>query len=151
MADDAEKSGRKQRGNPFKPGQSGNPAGRPAGVRNRVLAALDADADNAAPQLLKALVQAALAGDVQAARLVLDRAWPARKSRTVALDLPAVTTAEGIAGAMAAVVQAMAAGEIAPDEAAAVASVIEGQRRAIETTELAERIAALEADRRNQP
>jgi Family of unknown function (DUF5681) len=35
MAKDAETAGRKQRGQPFKPGQSGNPAGRPKGSRNK--------------------------------------------------------------------------------------------------------------------
>jgi hypothetical protein len=39
----------------------------------------------------------------------------------------------------------VAAGELTPDEAQAVAGVVEVQRRAIETAELAERIAALEA------
>jgi hypothetical protein len=33
---DAEDTGPKQRGVPFKPGQSGNPAGRPKGARNRL-------------------------------------------------------------------------------------------------------------------
>jgi len=94
--------------------------------------------------VLDATLQAARGGDMTAAKIILDRAWPARKSRTVALDLPNVATAEGVTAAMAAVVRAMAAGEIAPDEAQAVASVIEGQRRAIETTDIDRRITELE-------
>jgi hypothetical protein len=39
----------------------------------------------------------------------------------------------------------MAAGEITPSEAAAVAGVVETYRRTIETTELDARLAALEA------
>jgi hypothetical protein len=39
----------------------------------------------------------------------------------------------------------MADGEITPDEANAVASVIETKRKAIETQELEQRVAALEA------
>ena len=149
MADDPDNAGKKQRGKPFQPGQSGNPRGMPAGSRHKATKLLDAIGEAGAKDVLDATLQAARGGDMTAAKIILDRAWPARKSRTVALDLPAVTTAEGVTAAMAAVVQAMAAGEIAPDEAAAVASVIEGQRRAIETTDLAERIAALEAERRN--
>ena len=38
----------------------------------------------------------------------------------------------------------MAAGEITPDEGAAVAAVLETRRRAIETVELESRVAALE-------
>jgi hypothetical protein len=40
---------------------------------------------------------------------------------------------------------AVAAGEISADEAQAISSVLETQRRAIETQELETRIAALEA------
>ena len=147
MAEDPDNAKPRQGPHRFQPGQSGNPRGMPAGSRHKATKLLDAIGEAGAKGVLDATLQAARGGDMGAAKIILDRAWPARKSRTVALDLPAVTTAEGVTAAMAAVVQAMAAGEIAPDEAAAVASVIEGQRRAIETADLAERIAALE--RRN--
>jgi tellurite resistance protein len=45
---------------------------------------------------------------------------------------------------MASVMGAMESGEITPDEAKAVAEVVELQRRAIETQDLEQRIAALE-------
>ncbi len=41
--------------------------------------------------------------------------------------------------------EAVAAGEITPDEGQAVAAVLETQRRAIETSQLEQRLAALEA------
>ena len=49
--------------------------------------------------------------------------------------------------AQAAVVAAMAASEITPDEAAAVASMLETQRRAIETHDHEQRIRDLEANK----
>jgi hypothetical protein len=49
---------------------------------------------------------------------------------------------------MAAVVSAMAKGEVTPDEAKAVADVVEIQRRVIETEGLEIRIAALEEVRK---
>jgi len=42
MVDDADKSGRKQRGRPFVKGQSGNPAGVPLGSRHKATKLLDA-------------------------------------------------------------------------------------------------------------
>lgn len=138
-------TGKKQPGGrPFKPGQSGNPAGRPPGTRNRALVLLDQMGEEAAADVVRGVIDAAKRGDIVAARAVLDRVWPLRRGRPVALPLPAVTTPEGIAAALAAVVAAMGDGTLTPDEAAAVASVIEGQRRAIETVELERRIAALE-------
>ncbi|HQT88424.1 MAG TPA: DUF5681 domain-containing protein [Acidiphilium sp.] len=144
MTNLADNSGRKQRGKPFKPGQSGNPAGRPAGSRNAALVALDQIAEGAAPALLDVLVKAGMAGDTQAARLVLERAWPIRKGRAITLDLPPVIDAAGVRAAMARITKAAASAEITPDEAQALAALVEGQRRAIETQELEQRISAIE-------
>ena len=71
----------KQRGTgrPFKPGQSGNPAGRPKGLVDIRKAAQDAadragiDLDRALGDVMVAMVGQAKAGDVPAAKLVFDR------------------------------------------------------------------------------
>jgi hypothetical protein len=59
-------------------------------------------------------------------------------------DLPAIETAADVANALGAIAGAMAAGELTPDEAGAVAGVIEAKRRAIETVEHEERLRKLE-------
>jgi hypothetical protein len=62
----------------FKPGQSGNPRGRPKGLiekRKRVTDALLKDAE----EIAKVLSGLGVAGDVQAAALVLARAVPVLK------------------------------------------------------------------------
>jgi hypothetical protein len=82
-----------------------------------------------------------------AARLVLDRVWPARKGRAVEFALPPMTRAADLVAGLAAVAAEMAAGKLSPEEAQAVAGVLEVQRRAIETAELEQRIAALEQGR----
>ena len=70
----------------FRKGQSGNPKGRAAGSRNRVLVALDAiGAEGAEALVLRKTVEAAQGGDMRAAELLLSRVWPARKGRPVAL------------------------------------------------------------------
>jgi len=86
-----------------------------------------------------------------------DRSWAAEKAapyfhprpapmpRLVTLDLPKTDTAEGVKAALARIVDATAAGEIAPSEAHSLVAVIEAQRKAIETAEIVERLEALEA------
>ncbi|MBU6356444.1 MAG: hypothetical protein KJS79_06870 [Rhodospirillales bacterium] len=129
----------------FKPGQSGNPKGRPHGSRDKALAALDAIGAEAARDVLEATVRAAKNGNSRAAEILLARLWPERKGRPVVLDrLPTVTDAAGVTAALAEVVRAMGAGEISPEEAHAITTVIEGQRRAIETTEIDARLRAIE-------
>jgi hypothetical protein len=143
-------SGGKQDGR-FKPGQSGNPAGKPRGARHKAVQALDILGRNASEEIVLAVIQQAKSGDMRAAELVLRRVWPERKGSPVELDLPTIRTAEDAMLAMRVVTDAAAAGTISPDEGEGFAKLIEAHRRAIETADLAERIAALEADRRNQP
>lgn len=141
-------SGAKQAGR-FKPGQSGNPAGRPAGARHKAVEALDLLGRKAAAEIIEAVIEAAKGGDARCAELVLRRIWPEVKSRPVQINLPKVTDAASVTDALARVVKAAAAGEITVDEAQALTTLIEGQRRAIETTTLEARIAALEAKHGN--
>ncbi|WP_241671198.1 DUF5681 domain-containing protein [Dankookia rubra] len=129
----------------WQPGGSGNPAGRPRGARHEALLALDAIGADNAYEVMRAVVGAARAGDMRAAEILLSRLWPQRKGRPVALDLPALNTAADVSAALAATAAAMAEGTLSPEEAGAVAAVIEAQRRAIETLNLEARIAALEA------
>ncbi|MDX5930498.1 DUF5681 domain-containing protein [Acidiphilium acidophilum] len=135
----------------FKPGQSGNPAGKPRGARHKAVQALDILGRNASEEIVLAVIQQAKSGDMRAAELVLRRVWPERKGSPVELDLPTIRTAEDAMLAMSVVTDAAAAGTISPDEGEGFAKLIEAHRRAIETADLAERIAALEADRRAQP
>ena len=143
-AEPPETTGRDHAGR-WQPGGSGNAAGRPRGARHEALLALDAiGADNAAA-VMQAVVMAARGGDMRAADILLSRLWPQRKGRPVALDLPPLHKAADVTAALAVTAAAMADGTLSPEEAGAVAAVIETQRRAIETLELEARIAALEA------
>lgn len=132
-------------GRPWQKGVSGNPAGPGTGSRNRASLIQDRMADGEAEAVLQAVLKAAKAGDTTAAKLLLDRMWPARKGRAVTLDLPALTTAGDVTLALSATIAAMAEGTLSPEEASTVAGVLEVQRRAIETEALEARLAALEA------
>ena len=144
MTTEPETTQPKQGGQRFEPGQSGNPAGRPRGSRHRALLALDAIGEEASKDIVNAVVTAAKGGDMRAAEILLRRIWPERKGRVVEFDLPPITAPADAVKAVAAIVDAVAAGDLTPEEAQAVAGIVEIQRRTIETQDLADRIAALE-------
>ena len=131
----------------FAAGVSGNPAGRPAGSRNRLSrACADLLAADAEPIMLK-LVRLAKKGDPVGLRLAVERLLPARASRDrfVTFTLPQLRNAADLVEAAAAVITHAAAGEISMSEAREFMGLIETQRRTIETSELAVRLEALEA------
>jgi hypothetical protein len=106
--------------------------------------AVEALLDGEAEALTRKAVELALAGDTVVLRLCLERLLPPRKSRRVTFDLPTIQTAADLLPAFAAVVSAMGAGELAPDEASMIAGVLEAKWKAIETGDLERRLAALE-------
>ena len=142
----AETTTGKQRGRPFKPGQSGNPGGRPRGSRNKTTLAVEALFEGEAEEITRKVIEKAKDGDSVALRLCLERLCPPRKESAVVLDLPAVEKSSDVVQATAAVLRAMAAGEITPSEAREVAAILELQRRAIDTEDLERRVATLEAE-----
>ena len=138
-----DKTGQEQAGR-FHPGQSGNPKGRPTGSRSKVLLALDALGEKEAESIVNAMIEKAKGGDANAGRAILDRVWPPRKGARLQFDLPEVTEANELPGAIAAVNRQVAEGDLAPEEATLIVGLLDAQRRALETSELAERIAAIE-------
>jgi len=140
----SEITGLKQASKRFQPGQSGNPSGRPPGARHAALLALDAIGAEGAKDVMESVVYAAQTGDMRAADILLRRLWPERKGRPVLFDIPQVETASDIAAALATVTKAVAAGEASPEEGAAMVTILEAQRRAVETVELERRLSALE-------
>lgn len=132
------------RGTPFGKGQSGNPAGRPRGARNRATTALQAILDGDAEVILRKATEMAQAGDPTALRLCLDRIIPARKDRHVTFDMPAITSRKDLPKATAALLEAVAAGDITPSEAADVAKTVDAHVRALSMAEVYERLEKLE-------
>ncbi|MBK7676961.1 MAG: hypothetical protein IPJ27_20620 [Candidatus Accumulibacter sp.] len=128
----------------WQPGQSGNPTGRPKGSRNRVTLVALAAMEEGADAIARKVVDLAKEGDISAARLVLERLVQPAKERPVFLSLPDTSSANGVAQAQSAILQAVAAGDLLPGEAATLAGIVEARRKALETQELEARISALE-------
>ncbi|PKM15399.1 MAG: hypothetical protein CVV12_08795 [Gammaproteobacteria bacterium HGW-Gammaproteobacteria-2] len=122
----------------FKPGQSGNPKGRPVGIPNRAAKLRDGiDAG----ELIGLALDKARDGDVQALKLLLDRCLPPLRpvAGTVAVDLHGSLAEQGRA-----VLSAVGAGTLPPDTGERLLAALVSQGRLIESTELAERVAKLE-------
>ena len=102
----------KTRGRPFEPG---NP-GRPKASRNKATLAAEALLDGEAEALTRKAIELALAGDVTALRLCWDRIVPARKDRPVTFALPDLQQANDAVTASAAIVEAVAHGDLTPSE-----------------------------------
>ena len=124
----------------FRPG---NP-GRPKGARHKTTLAIEAILDGEAEALTRKAVELAKAGDTTALRLCLERLAPPRKDRPVHLTLPPLERVEDATAATAALVQAVAAGELTPSEGETVAKLIETHRRAIELIDFEARLTRLE-------
>lgn len=133
----------------FQKNQTAGP-GRPRGSRNKSTLLFDALGRDGTEKVIRIVKERAEKGDMRAASIVLARTWPHHRGRHLSLDLPDVETAGGLVQAQAAVIAAMARGELTPDEAASVASVLEAQRRAIETHDHERRLSALEEKREGQ-
>ena len=140
MAKGPGKNAATTRGRPFEPG---NP-GRPRGARHKATRAIEALLDGEAEALTRKAIEAALGGDMAALRLCLDRIAPPRRERTVEFVAPTIKTAEDVPTALAAVFASVSEGDLTPSEGAAVASILEKVRAAIELADIERRLADLE-------
>lgn len=128
----------------WKPGSSGNPRGRPrgSGFAGRVRAAIEADV----PDILKALVAQAKTGDPAAARLLLERVVAPLKPMEAAQ--PLTLPHDGPAAEQgAALLRAIAAGELAVTPGAVLLRAVADLQRTVELDEMLRRIEALESSR----
>jgi hypothetical protein len=128
----------------FQPGKSGNPSGRPKGARSRATLALEAIFEGEAEAITRKVIELALEGDTQALRMCLDRLAPPRKDRPVTFELPAIETAADLSRATNALLQAVATGDLTPAEAADISKSIDAHVRAIQATDLNERLLRIE-------
>lgn len=134
------KNAGKTRGRPFQPG---NP-GRPPGARHKTTLAVESLLDGEAEKLTRKAVEMAMAGDTTALRLCLERIAPPRKDRLVQFALPPLASVADAKAASAALMAAVATGDLTPGEAAEFTKLIDSFVRTVEATEFEERLAKLE-------
>lgn len=138
----------KRQNGQWAPGTSGNPKGKTPGSGE--LQKLRASIAEHVPSILEQLVTAAKGGDVQAARLILERILPPVKAieQAVELQLPADATLTTLGRA---VLFAVAGGEIAPSQGAALLGGIGTLARVTEIDDFEARLTKLEEKQNAKP
>ena len=121
-----------------------------ASGRRSTTLALESLLDGQAEALTQKAIDLALAGDMAALRLCLDRILPPRKDRPVTFALPAINSTNDATAAMSAILAAVSSGGVTPSEAAEVSKLIDTYVRVLEATELHERISTLERTAQQQ-
>jgi len=126
----------------FSEGQSGNPSGRPCGIKDkRTLFAEMLDGHK--QSLFDKALELALSGDPQMLRLLLDRLLPVRPK-----DDPLPAEMVGFSGSLVEqgkkVLDLIAQGVITPVQGNELLSALAIHAKLVETDELAERIKLLE-------
>jgi len=113
----------------FQKGQSGNPAGRPRGARNKLTVLAESLFEGDAEDLIRKLIEIAKEGDVAALRLCIARICAPQRERPQAIELPEMETAADAVAAMGAILQAIGVGDLATREAAELTNWSPGSRR----------------------
>jgi hypothetical protein len=128
----------------FKKGQSGNPAGRPRGIRDRRTLLAEQLFDGEAETLLRTAIDLAKKKNIAALKMCLDRIYPELKERPLAFELPPMEKVADAVAAMAAVAQGLADGELTAGEAADLGKVVEAFTQTLWDADLEARITRLE-------
>jgi hypothetical protein len=139
-----ENTARKQRGRPFKPGQSGNPAGKPAGTRHKATVMAQALFDGEVEELTRKIIERAKEGDLQALKVCIDRLCPPLRAQVAPVQVD-IENAHSITDMADAFIRAAAGGQLPADVAAQLVSAVGTLARVVEIDELKVRLAALEA------
>lgn len=130
----------------FEKGQSGNPSGRPYGIKDRRTLFSEMIMPHK-EELLKKAIEMALNGNEQMLRLLLSRLLPAKPtSNTISFTLPNydMKTPEDIVNVGKSIINAVSNNEITPDDAKSIMGIIESQRKNLETHILEQRLSEIE-------
>src|ERR1700747_3234616 len=128
----------------FQPGQSGNPAGRPLGSRNKKTLAVEAAFDERAEEILNDVIGRAKEGEKTAMRLCMERILAPKRERPITIDLPVIETPSDARKALAVITAELGEGGITLGEATKLIALIDRMVRLIE------RVAKLEQKEREE-
>ena len=130
----------------FQKGQSGNPIGKKPGTLNKrtKLAKLF---EPHAEKLINKTIELALAGDINALRLSIERLVPKAIGQQIQIDLQDfdVTCSSSLSTVGKKIFEAIANGTVTPEDGKQLMSLLESQRKLIEHVDMGRRIDILES------
>jgi hypothetical protein len=135
---------------PFVKGQSGNPAGRPPGARNRKTLIAEALFEAHAEEIVRCVIERALMGEVASLRMCIGVLMPRSTERPVPFLLPAITSAKDVEQAAVAITAAVGTGDLTPREAFELLRLVDRSMKIIEAARAAQQAAAEEAELADQ-
>jgi hypothetical protein len=110
---------------PFRPGQSGNANGRPKGVSQLLTGKIRSMVERDAIEIVKAIIERAKTGDVEACRIFCRYLLPRPKVVSAPFDLPPARTATEAKQQIGRLVSLAAKGELDLDSLHALASALQ--------------------------
>jgi Family of unknown function (DUF5681) len=126
----------------FKPGQSGNPRGKPRGP-NYATKFMESLKKGDSQAIIQAMVEKARNGSVAAAELILSRLMPVPTGRRVSFEWPEGLDSESIGKAFDAIMVGVGAGQITPDEGLQIANIMKLKAQIMDTDQIQKEIAEL--------
>ena len=132
----------------FPKGKSGNPRGKPKGARHRSSLIAEQLFASEIQDICKTVIEEAKAGDMQAARIILDRLLSPRKDNPIQIDLPKMESSSDLLKVVGCITDAVGSGQISPSEGEALARIVDIHTRALEFAEFEKRLAVLEGEKK---
>jgi hypothetical protein len=130
----------------FEKGESGNPAGRPPGSRNKATLLAESIFEGEAENIIRMAIDKAREGDITAIRLCLDRVFPRLRDRATVFDLPPINGAPDALAALTSILAGVRAGEITAAEGCELSKLVDHYVRALEAKDFERRLDLLESE-----
>jgi hypothetical protein len=134
----------------FEKGQSGNPAGRPPGARNKATLLAEAMFQGEAEAIIGMAIGKAKEGDITAIRLCLDRVFPRLRDRTTVFDLPPINSAADALAALTTIVAGVRAGDLTAAEGRDLSKLVDHYLRALEAKDFEQHLRVLDSQSPNR-
>jgi hypothetical protein len=129
----------------FQKGQSGNPAGRPPGTRNKATILAEEMFQREAGEIIRLAIDKAKEGDITAIRLCLERVFPRLRDRATMFDLPPINGAPDALAALTTIVEGVRGGDLTAAEGSDLSKLVDHYLRALEAKDFEHRLQLLES------